>query len=307
MAMRTLRGTRLWFLASAGILSLAAACSPTQRYFGAGGGGGTSTSSGGQGGTQPSGSTSGSGACAEVTSVSNCGACGNDCTKLPNVNPAGVACVAGACSVPADACADGFAHCSQKVEDGCETDIVKDEANCGACGKQCLLGQLCGAKTCTENEVSCVLTGTCVQAFCNDLGHYSVTKDIVVDLKVNRTLWERDTPKTTMNYAAAQTYCANLSLVGVPSGWRVPTSGEIATILYKNGGLNGCPASYCSPALDQSAFLDTVSDEYWTSSPYMPGLNYCMSFCDGRSSPYKEDVTSAHYVRCVHDPLPVPP
>jgi hypothetical protein len=219
------------------------------------------------------------------------------------VDPTAIGCVGGACSIPTNGCATGYEHCTQNPDDGCETHTLDDNANCGKCGDACLIGQLCGASTCNENQVSCVITGTCAQAFCNDLGHYSVTQEIVVDLQKNRILWQRNAPANTMDFATATTYCDKLALEGI-SGWRVPSSAELGSITYKAGGLQGCPSNYCSPSIDQAAFLGTVSDEYWTSSVYMPGIDFCVSFCDGRSTPYKEDVTSLHYVRCVHDPVP---
>lgn len=302
------RRTRLVLGASVLALALPAACSPPQRNFGSGGGGAGSTSSGsGQGGSgvaaQTSVSSTASGVC-DTKTVTDCGSCGHDCTKLSNVDPNKVGCDAsGSCVVPPAACDTGYAHCSQSVDDGCEVHTDADSDNCGVCGKACFIGQLCGASMCNENQVSCVLTGTCAQAFCNDLGHYSVTKGIVVDLKTNRTLWQRTAFPNTMDYATAVKSCDSLVIEGVDH-WRVPTSAELGAIVYKAGGLNGCPSNYCSPCLDQAAFLGTQSEEYWTSSPYMAGINYCVSFCDGRSSPWKEDVTSSHFVRCVHDPVP---
>jgi len=293
MTTRTLPETRLWLGAPWVFLLLAAACSPAERNFGAGGGGAGAASSSGSGQ---------GGACSDTTSVTNCGACGHDCTKLPNVDPSAIGCVAGACFVPPNACTMGFAHCSQNPDDGCEANVVNDNVNCGACGSKCFLGQLCGASKCTENQVSCVLTGTCAQAFCNDLGHYSVTKEIVVDLQKARTLWQRNASTTTMDFATATAYCGQLSLEGI-TGWRVPSTTELSSITYKAGGLNGCPANYCNPSIDQAAFGNTVSDEYWTLTVYMAGINFCVSFCDGRSTPWKEDVATLHYVRCVHDPV----
>jgi hypothetical protein len=64
------------------------------------------------------------------------GACA-DCGHLPNVRPgAPVECRAGQCVVPPTSCMDGFAHCSRRGSDGCETDIRQAD-NCGACGITC--------------------------------------------------------------------------------------------------------------------------------------------------------------------------
>jgi hypothetical protein len=63
----------------------------------------------------------------------NCGACGHDCTTLPNVATAtGVTCASGKCVVPASACKPGFAHCSTVADDGCEADLSQ-AAHCGSC------------------------------------------------------------------------------------------------------------------------------------------------------------------------------
>ena len=65
----------------------------------------------------------------------NCGSCGHDCTQLAHVSgPA--SCTAGVCSFPESSCEPGFAHCSSKPDDGCETSL-SNEKNCGGCGVEC--------------------------------------------------------------------------------------------------------------------------------------------------------------------------
>jgi alpha-tubulin suppressor-like RCC1 family protein len=77
-------------------------------------------------------------ACVDLqTDARHCGACGHDCTALSHVVGGGVACVAGACSVPPAACAPGWAHCSALADDGCETDLSRPES-CGACATRCV-------------------------------------------------------------------------------------------------------------------------------------------------------------------------
>jgi len=68
----------------------------------------------------------------------NCGACGHDCTGLPNVAGA-VACVAGACTFDAGACLPGFAHCTGSPDVGCETSLAT-RSNCGSCANACTTG-----------------------------------------------------------------------------------------------------------------------------------------------------------------------
>jgi hypothetical protein len=75
--------------------------------------------------------------CADLNrDATNCGACGNDCTRLPHVVASGIACIEGQCSYPPGACDKGFAHCSPNPESGCETDSTAP-ANCGMCGNAC--------------------------------------------------------------------------------------------------------------------------------------------------------------------------
>ena len=78
------------------------------------------------------------GPCGSQTDPKNCGTCGDDCTRLANVaaGAAGVTCRAGACVISAAACRPGFAHCSSRPDDGCETNVL-DSQNCGACGVIC--------------------------------------------------------------------------------------------------------------------------------------------------------------------------
>lgn len=65
----------------------------------------------------------------------HCGSCGHDCTLLSHVSGP-VDCVAATCVLTEYSCASGWSHCSSDPDDGCETDLSKDD-NCGACGVQC--------------------------------------------------------------------------------------------------------------------------------------------------------------------------
>ncbi len=86
---------------------------------------------------------------------------------------------------------------------------------------------------------------------------------------------------------------------------RLPSQEELASLLLKPGGLKGCGnPDYCDLAIDQAAFLDTQSDLYWTSKPYVDNDFFSESFCDGRVGNYKLEDTDLAYVQCVHDALP---
>jgi len=88
---------------------------------------------------------------ASLGSAEHCGACGVTCTVA---NGAG-ACNAGACSI--GACNAGFGDCDGNAANGCEQDLLSDEANCGACGVICATdctGGACAGPGCV-NPAGC--------------------------------------------------------------------------------------------------------------------------------------------------------
>lgn len=92
-----------------------------------------------------------------ATDATNCGGCGMECSA----NNASPTCDAGAC---VGACTAGFADCnSDKLTDGCETDIESNPLSCGACG------QVCSNDHVTAVCTSGVCTGSCTVGFadCN--------------------------------------------------------------------------------------------------------------------------------------------
>jgi hypothetical protein len=112
--------------------------------------------------------------------VYNCGACGVDCTLLPQVDALKTTCSAGACAI---VCKPGAAHCSTDPSVGCEVDITAP-ARCGGCGAtpcgtstpicspsgatyQCVAScsasapTLCGASTCANLSSDANHCGDC--------------------------------------------------------------------------------------------------------------------------------------------------
>jgi hypothetical protein len=65
--------------------------------------------------------------------LNNCGSCGNVCSA-PGGTPV---CTGGTCQVAS--CDPGLDDCDGNPTNGCETDLLSDAANCGACGNICNL------------------------------------------------------------------------------------------------------------------------------------------------------------------------
>ena len=86
------------------------------------------------------------GGCTHTASDSqNCGACGHVCSNAGAVS----ACQDGACVI---ACQVGLGDCDGRDENGCETPLVADAKNCGACGHDCL-GAACASGECAPAAI----------------------------------------------------------------------------------------------------------------------------------------------------------
>ena len=73
----------------------------------------------------------------------NCGGCGNVCQTVPHAKPG---CSAKTCAV--GGCDPGFEDCDRMYSTGCETNLLTNDLNCGACGHVCPTGQTCQNGTC---------------------------------------------------------------------------------------------------------------------------------------------------------------
>jgi hypothetical protein len=82
------------------------------------------------------------------TDPTNCGACGHVCA--PHANSYAV-CTNGQCTV---GCNNTFANCDGSDNNGCETQIVNDSHNCGACARDCAGG------TCNNGQCAPVVLAT---------------------------------------------------------------------------------------------------------------------------------------------------
>lgn len=123
----------------------------------AGSGGNTTGGSAGSGGTTVTTGSGGSGGssceadqkvCADVcinVSDPNYGCGASSCTPcdIPNASAmcSDLMCVFGTCKV-------GFDNCDASVQNGCETNVASDIANCGSCNNACQSGQGCDQGKC---------------------------------------------------------------------------------------------------------------------------------------------------------------
>jgi hypothetical protein len=112
--------------------------------------------------------------CADVTNdSSNCGACGRVCE-------AGLVCVRGECGkAPEPVCEPPFMSCTDPtgLRSVC-TDVTRDNANCGACGKVCQQGTQCERGQCAP-----VSSPTCVSPsqLCKDAAGREACVDLSRD------------------------------------------------------------------------------------------------------------------------------
>lgn len=93
-------------------------------------------------------------------------------------------------------------------------------------------------------------------------GRYSITPNgsipggTVLDTMTKLT-WQRTVPTETYDFVGATYYCA-----GLGSRWRLPSAKELATLL---------DLGRTKPAIDGTAFPNTPSSHYWSSTLYVLG------------------------------------
>ncbi|MBI5546720.1 MAG: DUF1566 domain-containing protein [Deltaproteobacteria bacterium] len=119
-------------------------------------------------------------------------------------------------------------------------------------------------------------------------GRYTVATDTVRDNKTGLT-WQRGVPTSYYSWANAQSYCQALNLGGFSSGWRLPTKKELETLVDRRDN---------NPSIDSTAFPNTPSEWFWTSTPYASAGSAWYVYFDFGFSDYG-DTTYICKVRCV--------
>lgn len=86
--------------------------------------------------------------------------------------------------------------------------------------------------------------------------HYEIQATTVRDVGTGLT-WQRAVPDKKFPFGEAQAYCAQLTLGG-KRGWRMPSLQELLTLIDEHAATG--------PLVDRTAFPNTPSEQFWTSS-----------------------------------------
>ena len=112
----------------------------------------------------------------------------------------------------------------------------------------------------------------------------------ITDLKTSLE-WQQQDDNSSKPWLTALTYCEGLEL-GSKTDWRLPNVKELSSIVdYSN-----------SPTIDETAFPDTDSVYYWTSTSIDSTFALYVKFSGGSIFYTYKDIagrSGAYYVRCV--------
>jgi hypothetical protein len=162
---------------------------------------------------------------------------------------------------------------------------------------------------CNDGD-GCSAADTCQSGICNPGGdhawahwdlqsplppqRYVSTPDVVFDKLTGRT-WQRVMPGERYDWQGAKDYCARLTTIpGYPSGWRLPTRIELASIV---------DYTMSDPSIDAAIFTTIVPASYadfsfWTSSLASDGSGAWLVYFGGGDA-LTLKVSESYHVRCV--------
>jgi hypothetical protein len=106
-----------------------------------------------------------------------------------------------------------------------------------------------------------------------------------------RFVWQREDDGSKRYWESAITYCESLSLAS-KSDWRLPNIKELQSIT---------DTSQSNPAINTTAFPNTQSQHYWSSTTYMTNTTIAWSILFYGVYVYQSNSKSVdtNYVRCV--------
>ncbi|MFA5779928.1 MAG: DUF1566 domain-containing protein [Elusimicrobiota bacterium] len=94
---------------------------------------------------------------------------------------------------------------------------------------------------------------------------------------------------TAITWEQALTFCEGLNFAG-RTDWRLPNAKELFSIVRFEGA---------APFINQTAFPNTVSNYYWTSTTYVPTTAYAMIVNFSNGNVTNDGKTTLYYVRPV--------
>ncbi|MFZ5761131.1 MAG: DUF1566 domain-containing protein [Thermodesulfobacteriota bacterium] len=124
-------------------------------------------------------------------------------------------------------------------------------------------------------------------------GDYTDNGDGTVIDNATGLMWQREDDNSTRTWQQALAYCESLELPeGGYDDWRLPNVKELESITDD---------SRSNPAIDPTAFPNTNSSYYWSSSTHAgnPDGAWNVFFSNGSVNGYFKD--GYNYVRCVRD------
>ena len=116
---------------------------------------------------------------------------------------------------------------------------------------------------------------------------FTKSGDIVTD-NASTLQWQDDAVGSTMTWESAITHCEGLTFDN-HSDWRLPNKKELLSIV---------DYSTYNPAI-RSAFINTTSSNYWSSTTYASSTSYAWGVRFSNGYTYVSIKGNNWYVRCV--------